>query len=54
MIMKKLALSVALLGVALLQGTAAEVSWQTDMSKALTQAKAEKKIVLIDFTGSDW
>jgi len=54
MIMRKLALTLALLGAALLLGTAAEVSWQTDMSKALTQAKAERKIVLIDFTGSDW
>jgi protein disulfide-isomerase len=30
------------------------LSWQTDVPKALSQAKAEKKLVLIDFTGSDW
>ncbi|MDB6172720.1 MAG: thioredoxin [Chthoniobacteraceae bacterium] len=28
--------------------------WDDDYSKALTQAKAEKKMVLLDFTGSDW
>jgi len=28
--------------------------WSTDLSKALEQAKAENKIVLLDFTGSDW
>jgi len=33
---------------------AAEGEWLTDLAKAQTQAKAEKKLVLIDFTGSDW
>jgi thioredoxin-related protein len=33
---------------------AAETVWQTDLPKAETQAKAEHKIVLLDFTGSDW
>ena len=28
--------------------------WPTDYAKALEQAKAENKRVLIDFTGSDW
>lgn len=28
--------------------------WQTDLPKALAQAKAENKMVLLDFTGSDW
>jgi len=28
--------------------------WMTDYSKALEKAKAEKKMVLMDFTGSDW
>jgi protein disulfide-isomerase len=32
----------------------ADDSWQTNLPKALEQAKAEKKLVLIDFTGSDW
>ena len=33
---------------------AAGEAWQTDLPKALAQAKTEKKMVLIDFTGSDW
>jgi thioredoxin-related protein len=28
--------------------------WQTDFEAAKTQAKAEKKMLLVDFTGSDW
>jgi protein disulfide-isomerase len=28
--------------------------WGENYDKALTQAKAEKKMVLLDFTGSDW
>jgi protein disulfide-isomerase len=32
----------------------AELPWATDLPKALAQAKAEHKIVLLDFTGSDW
>jgi protein disulfide-isomerase len=28
--------------------------WLTDFDKAKAKAKAEKKLVLIDFTGSDW
>jgi len=33
---------------------AAEAAWLTDLPKALAQAKADKKQVLVDFTGSDW
>jgi len=33
---------------------AAEATWLTDYDAALKQAAAEKKPVLIDFTGSDW
>jgi thioredoxin-related protein len=33
---------------------AGEDAWLTDMAKALEKAKAEKKAVLINFTGSDW
>ena len=29
-------------------------AWQEDVPKALAQAKAEKKLVLVDLTGSDW
>ena len=28
--------------------------WTTDYKGALAQAKAQKKLVLLDFTGSDW
>jgi thioredoxin-related protein len=28
--------------------------WQTDFAAAQKQAKAEKKLMLVDFTGSDW
>jgi protein disulfide-isomerase len=31
-----------------------KLPWATDLPKALEQAKAENKIVLLDFTGSDW
>ena len=28
--------------------------WSTDLQKAFAQAKAQKKSVLVEFTGSDW
>jgi thioredoxin-related protein len=34
--------------------SAAEATWSTDLPAALAQAKKEKKLVLMDFTGSDW
>jgi thioredoxin-related protein len=37
-----------------LQAHAADLTWGTDLPKALTEAKTDKKLVLIDFTGSDW
>jgi thioredoxin-related protein len=39
---------------AVLQVSAAEEGWLTDLSKAKARAKAEKKMVLLDFNGSDW
>lgn len=33
---------------------AATVLWRNDLPGALTQAQSEHKLVLIDFTGSDW
>jgi protein disulfide-isomerase len=36
------------------QVNAAESTWLTDLPKAEAQAKTENKIVLLDFTGSDW
>src|SRR3954469_19158244 len=32
----------------------AEQDWQTDFKKAQEQAKTDKKLLLVDFTGSDW
>jgi protein disulfide-isomerase len=32
----------------------AAAGWDDDYDKALAKAKAEKKMVLLDFTGSDW
>jgi thioredoxin-related protein len=39
---------------ALLQASAAEEDWLTDLSKAQSIAKEQKKMVLMDFNGSDW
>ena len=33
---------------------ASKPGWVTDQPKALEKAKTEKKLVLMDFTGSDW
>jgi len=41
-------------GLALLQAGAAELAWLTDLPQAQAKAKTEKKLVLLDFTGSDW
>ena len=38
----------------LLQVQGAEVTWLTDLPTAQAKAKAENKMVLMDFTGSDW
>ena len=35
-------------------GQASELSWGTDLPGALNQARSENKMVLLDFTGSDW
>ncbi|SRR6266508_2116221 len=51
--MKKIALSlIAVFG--LLGARAADLEWLTDLPQAKSQAKAENKLVLMDFTGSDW
>ncbi len=55
--MKKSLSSLALLAITLIFTTGllkADDGWTTDYAKALAQAKAEKKTVLLDFTGSDW
>jgi len=52
--MKKLILG-TVVALAVIGATAAEsVSWLTDLPKAQAQAKTEKKLVMLDFTGSDW
>lgn len=52
--MKTIGISV-LLTIAVLQNVLAEESlWLTDLAKAKTKAKEENKLVLMDFTGSDW
>ncbi len=38
----------------LLPAGAAELQWMTDLPKAQALAKTEKKMVMLDFTGSDW
>lgn len=51
--MKKLLLTLAT-AVALTSAYAGGENWQTDLPKAQAQAAKEKKMVLLDFTGSDW
>jgi len=51
--MKKCA-AVLVAWVSLLQVMAAEATWLTDFAAAKSKAKAEKKLLLMDFTGSDW
>jgi len=44
-------------GVAALSASAFATTpegWSTDLAKAFAKAKAEKKSVLVEFTGSDW
>ncbi len=45
---------VLLLTVCVLGSAWAEPSWETNYKKAQQQAKADNKLVLLDFTGSDW
>jgi protein disulfide-isomerase len=51
--MKTLLLSIcALLASATI--TLAKTGWEEDYEKSLTKAKEDQKMVLLDFTGSDW
>ena len=45
---------ITLLAATLFWQVNAADTWLTDLPKAQEQAKAENKIVLMDFTGSDW
>jgi len=40
--------------VVLFQVSAADAEWLTDFAKAKEKAKTENKMILMDFTGSDW
>jgi len=51
--MKKIAVAL-LAGWALAQAGATELDWMTDLGKAKAKAKEENRLVLMDFTGSDW
>src|SRR2546428_11672224 len=51
--MKKIAIGIVACW-ALLQAGAEELQWLTDLPKAQAQAKKENKLVMLDFTGSDW
>jgi thioredoxin-related protein len=51
--MKKLAIAF-LACWAVAQADAAQLHWMTSLPKAQAKAKAEHKLVMMDFTGSDW
>jgi thioredoxin-related protein len=51
--MKKIAITL-LACCALVSAIAAEPQWLTNTADAIAQAKKENKMVLLDFTGSDW
>lgn len=52
--MKKLGFSLLVAAVMLQAAFGAEGTWLTDLPKAQALAKEQKKLVLMDFTGSDW
>ena len=53
--MKLILRTLLTLAVATCATTAIAASgWSDDYDKAIAQAKAEKKMVVLDFTGSDW
>ena len=51
--MKKLLSSLAVLSL-LTTAALSAAGWDDDYEKAVAKAKTEKKMVLLDFTGSDW
>ncbi|MEI8339954.1 MAG: thioredoxin family protein [Verrucomicrobiota bacterium] len=52
--MKTIFLSAAILMSLIASAFTQEAEWNTDYAKAVEQAKAESKPILLDFTGSDW
>ena len=51
---RSLTLAVAFVGLCLVTAFSAENNWQTDLKKAQSEAKSSNKLMLLDFTGSDW
>jgi thioredoxin-related protein len=51
--MKPLLICLSLM-LAIIQNCGAEVEWLTDLHAAMDKASAENKVILLDFTGSDW
>jgi len=51
--MKILAIGL-LTGLTLWEARGEELKWLTDLPKAQAQARAQHKMVMLDFTGSDW
>lgn len=47
-------LSLATLGFAGTHASKSGDAWMTDVDAAMAKAKAENKVLLMDFTGSDW
>jgi protein disulfide-isomerase len=52
--MKKMTMGLLLCWVALQSMAAEKTEWLTDLPKAQAKARAEHKLVVMDFTGSDW
>lgn len=52
--MKAILNTIAALMLAATLNAAAHSDWSTDLPAAQAQAKKEKKLVLMNFTGSDW
>ena len=50
----KILLMALLTSVALHEASAADGQWLTDFATAKAKAKTENKMILMDFTGSDW
>lgn len=53
--MKQWIIAASLVSLVLVMGyQCAAAEWQTDVHAAMDKAASEKKLVLLDFTGSDW
>lgn len=52
--MKRILTAIAALTLAASLNAAADSTWSTDLPAAQAQAKKEKKLVVMNFTGSDW